>query len=157
MSQFLVAFSTLLHNLATAIFIGYYVVLALICMPALGDGPEAARGPIITAISKRSQTWLYVALVIFALSGAYLTLVDPNYLGLANFGNVWGILMLLKHTVVFAMVVAGFWFNAVLRVGPLASSNTGAGQAAARFRTYINSMAICGGVVLLLTAIAQTQ
>jgi uncharacterized membrane protein len=157
MSQLLVALATLLHNLATVIFIGYYVVLALICLPALLENPENARGPLISGISKHSRTWLYVALVIFAPSGVYLTLVDPNYLGLANFGNVWGVLMLVKHTVIVGMVVAAFWFNAILRVGPLASSNTGAAQAIARFRTYVNSMAVCGVVVLLLTAIAQGQ
>ena len=157
MSQFLVALSTLLHTLATVVFIGYYVVLALICVPALMDGPESARGPLVSGFSKRSRTWLYAALVLFALSGAYLTLVDSNYLGLANFGNGWGILMLVKHTVVFIMIVAGFWFNAIQRVGPRASSNTGAAQAIDRFRSHVNWMAVGGLAVLVLTAIAQVQ
>jgi len=157
MSQFLVALSTLLHNLATVVFIGYYIVLALICMPAILESPENARGALITAISRHSRTWLYAALVLFALSGAYLTLVDSNYLGLANFGNAWGILMLVKHLLVLGMVAVGFWFNSVLRVGPLASSSTGAAQAMAGFRTYVNWMALIGVAVLLLTAIAQIQ
>jgi uncharacterized membrane protein len=157
MSQFLVALSTLLHNLATVVFIGYYVVLALICIPAILETPENTRGVLVSAISRHSRTWLYAALVIFALSGGYLTLVDSNYLGLANFGNTWGILMLVKHTVILGMVAVAFWFNAVLRVGPLASSNSGAAQAIARFRSHINWMAVLGVAVLLLTAIAQGQ
>jgi hypothetical protein len=51
----------------------------------------------------------------------------------------------------------GFWFNGILRVGPLMSSNTGAAQAQIRFRLYVNLMAIAGILVLLLTAISQAQ
>ena len=53
------------------------------------------------------------------------------------------------------MVVMGFWFNAILRVGPTASSNTQATQAALRFRRHAGTMAVCGVLVLLLTALAQ--
>jgi hypothetical protein len=37
------------------------------------------------------------------------------------------------------------------------SSNTGAEQAIARFRNYNNAMAVCGVLVLLLTALAQVE
>ena len=157
MSSVLVALSLWLHALATVIFIGYYVLLALIYLPALQDGLQESRGATVTLISKHSRTWLYVSLVVFAVSGAYLTLVDPDYLGLGNFSNPWTILMLVKHTIILIMVGMGFWFNAILHVGPLASSNTGAAQAMARFRSHVNWMAGCGVAVLLLTAIAQVQ
>jgi hypothetical protein len=65
--------------------------------------------------------------------------------------------MLVKHILILGMIGMGFWFNAILRVGPLMSSNTGAEQALARFRQYSNLMAITGTLVLLLTAIAQVQ
>jgi hypothetical protein len=84
-------------------------------------------------------------------------LVDPDYLGFANFGNLWGILMLVKHLLVLVMIGLGFWFNAILRVGPLMSSNSGAVQAIARFHWYANAMAISGILILLLTALAQVQ
>ncbi len=155
MSQFLMAVSMWLHALATVVFIGYYVLLAAIYLPALQADPQKAGGPILSAISKRSRSWLYAALIVFAVTGVYLTLVDPSYLGLAKFNNAWTILMLVKHTVVLAMVAIGFWFNAILRVGPMAGSNTGAPQAFRLFRSHANTMAIAGGVVLLLTAISQ--
>jgi uncharacterized membrane protein len=157
MSPVLVALSLWLHAMATVVFIGYYVLLALIYLPALRTGAQESVGATITRISKHSRTWLYVSLVIFALSGAHLTLVDPDYLGLGNFSNPWTILMLVKHTVILIMVGMGFWFNAILHVGPLASSNTGAAQAIARFRCHANWMAGSGMAVLLLTAIAQAQ
>ena len=84
-------------------------------------------------------------------------LIDTGYLGFMNFGNVWGIVMLVKHVVVLVMIALGFWFNAILRVGPMMSSNSGVDLATSRFRLYSNLMAICGLLVLFLTAIAQIQ
>ena len=63
--------------------------------------------------------------------------------------------MLVKHLVILGMVGMGFLFNAIMRVGPLMSSNTGTTQALARFRWYTNAMASSGVLVLLLTALAQ--
>ena len=84
-------------------------------------------------------------------------MIDTNYLGLADFGNLWGILMLIKHILVVAMIVMGFWFNVILRVGSVLRSTTGAAEAFGRFRLYVYQMAISGVLVLLLTAIAQVE
>ena len=43
MSPVLVALSLWLHAVATVVFIGYYVLLALIYLPALQDGPQESR------------------------------------------------------------------------------------------------------------------
>ena len=83
--------------------------------------------------------------------------MDPNYLGVGNFGNVWAVMMLVKHILVLVMIAAGFWFNAILHVGPMLSSHNGVEQAYGRFRLYVNIMAGCGVLVLLLTAISQIQ
>ncbi len=145
MSHLLSAAAIWLHNLATVVFIGYYVVLALICLPALDRCPDT-RGATISAISKRSRPWLYGSLLVFAASGSYLTMTDPSYMGLGNFTSPWAMLMLVKHVLIFGMLALGFWSNAILRLGP---------QAGARFRGYINWMAATGAAVLLLTGIAQ--
>jgi uncharacterized membrane protein len=155
MSQILFSLSTWFHAIATVIFMGHYLLLALIYIPVLAK--ESNGGIILSAISKRSRFGLYAALVIFMVTGIYLTVVDPNYLGIGNFGNLWGILMLVKHLLIVGMIGIGFWFNAILRVGPMMSSNTGAEQAIARFGTYSKWMAISGLLVLLLTAIAQVE
>src|SRR5574341_558798 len=158
MSQIFAALSTWLHVLATIVLIGHYLLLSVIHLPALTKSKsDASSGTILSEISKRSRVWLYISLLIFLITGIYLMLVDPNYLGVANFGNLWGILMLVKHLLVLGMIGMGFWFNAILRVGPLMSSNTGAAQAIARFRWYANAMAISGVLILLLTALAQVQ
>ena len=152
MSSILIALSYWTHALATVIFIGHYLLLALIYLPVLS---KEGNGLALSEISKRSRPWLYASMIILAVTGSYLTIADPNYLGLGNFSNFWGVMMLVKHLLILGMLVIGFWFNAIMRVGPLMSSNTGAVQAIARFRWYNNAMAISGILVLLLTALAQ--
>jgi len=155
MSQILFSLSIWLHAVATILLIGHYLLLTLIYLPILAK--ENAGGLILSAISKRSRVWMYSSLVIFIVTGIYLMFADPNYLGFGDFGNLWGILMLVKHILILAMIAIGFWFNAILRVGPLMSSNTGAEQAIVRFGLYSKLMAISGVLVLLLTALAQVE
>jgi uncharacterized membrane protein len=151
MSQLLLSISTWLHSLATVVFIGHFVLLAEIYLPALSK-----NGSALSEISKRSRRWLYASLIIFAITGTYLMVVDSDYLGFMDFSNFWGIVMLVKHILVFVMIGLGFWFNAILRVGPMMSSNNPE-QAIDRFRNYVNIMAICGVLVLLFTALAQME
>jgi uncharacterized membrane protein len=153
MSHILISLSYWLHSLATVVFIGHYLLLALIYLPVLSN----TGGTILSEISKRSRVWLYTTLLIFLITGTYLTIVDQNYLGIGNFGNLWAILMLVKHILILGMIGMGFWYNGLMRVGPLLSSNTGASQALIRFRQYSYLMAITGALVLLLTTISQTQ
>jgi len=157
MSQTLISLSFWLHALATVVFIGHYLLLALIYLPAMRTGTLEVTGPILSEISKRSRRWLYASLLIFIVTGIYLMLVDPNYLGVGNFRNFWSVMMLIKHILILVMIGAGFWFNAILRVGPMLSSRNSAEQAYTRFRQYVNIMAVSGVLVLLLTALAQIQ
>ncbi|MBN2119054.1 MAG: hypothetical protein JW730_20970 [Anaerolineales bacterium] len=153
MSQTLIALSTWLHALATVILIGHYLLLSLLYLPVLAQD----NGPALSEISKRSRSWLYLSLLVFAVTGTHLMLIDSGYLGFMNFGNVWGIMMLTKHILVFAMLALGFWYNAILRVGPMMSSNNSAELGIKRFRQYSNLMTVSGVLVLLLTALSQVQ
>lgn len=153
MTPILITLSLWLHSLATVLLIGHYLLLALIYLPVL----SGTDGVILSKISKCSRSWMYISLLIFIITGIYLTFVDPNYLGIGDFGNFWSILMLVKHILILGMIGMGFWFNAILRVGPLLVSNTGAFQAFVRYRLYSNLMAVSGVLVLLLTAISQAQ
>jgi len=153
MSQILIALSVWLHALGTVILIGHYLLLSVIYLPVL-----ARYNPmILSEISKRSRPWMYTSLLIFMMTGIYLMLVDPNYLGVGKFGNAWGVLMLVKHILVVGMIALSFWFNAILRVGPMMGSNNSGELGMRRFRLYSNLMAISGIFVLLLTALAQME
>ncbi len=151
MSQFLISLSYWLHALATVVFIGHFILLAGIYIPVL-----SRNGPALSEVSRRSRPWMYASLLVFAITGVYLTFVDPNYMGVGSFGNLWAVMMLVKHIIIAAMIGMGFWFNAIMRVGPMMSSNNPE-QAVARFQKYVNAMAVCGVLVLLLTAIAQVK
>jgi uncharacterized membrane protein len=154
MTPVLIALSYWLHELATVVFIGYFVLLATIYLPVLS---RVEYRSALSEISKRSRSWMYAVLLVFIVTGVYLLMADPNYLGMGNFNNAWSVIMLLKHLLIVVMIAMGFWFNAILRVGPLMSSNTGAAQAISRFRWYVQAMALCGILVLLLTALAQVE
>ena len=153
MLQILIAVSVWLHALGTVVLIGHYLLLSTIYLPVL----TRYNGSILSEISKRSRPWLYTSLLIFMMTGIYLMLIDPNYLGVGNFGNIWGVLMLVKHILVVAMIALGFWFNAILRVGPMMSSNNSSELGMNRFRLYSKLMMISGVLVLLLTALAQME
>ena len=153
MSQILIALSVWLHALGTVILIGHYLLLSVIYLPAL----EKNGGAFLSEISKRSRPWMYISLVIFMVTGIYLMFVDPNYLGVGDFGNLWSVMMLIKHLLVVGMIGLGFWYNAFLRVGPMIASNNNAALGIRRFRMYSNLMAIAGIGVLLFTAIAQIK
>ena len=153
MAQILIALSVWLHALGTVVLIGHYLLLSVIYLPVLAR----YNSTILSEISKRSRPWMYTSLLIFMMTGIYLMLVDPNYLGVGNFGNIWGVLMLIKHILVVGMIGLGFWFNAILRVGPMMGSNNSAELGMRRFHLYSNLMTISGVLVLLLTALAQME
>jgi uncharacterized membrane protein len=89
MLPILVTISFWLHAVATVIMIGHYLLLALIYLPVLGKSrPDNAGGSILSEISKQSRLWLYLSLLVFTVTGIYLTVVDPNYLGIGDFGNI---------------------------------------------------------------------
>jgi uncharacterized membrane protein len=157
MNATLTALSFWLHSLAMIIFIGHYLLLAVIYLPAMRQGTLDVTGPILSGISRQSRSWMYASIFVFFITGVYLMFADPNYLGVGNFGNIWSAMMLLKHLLILVMMGAGFWFNAIWRVGPMLSSRNSAGQAYSRFKLYVNIMAVSGVLVLLLTAVAQIQ
>jgi len=157
MTQTLIALSYWLHSLATVVFIGHYLLLALIHLPAMNNTSLDVTGPILSEISRRSRRWMYASLLIFMVTGIYLMFADPNYRGVGDFNNFWSVMMLVKHLLIVGMIGAGFFFNAFLRVGPMLSSRNGGQQAYARFKLFVNIMAVSGVLVLLLTALAQIQ
>jgi uncharacterized membrane protein len=157
MSHILVPLSYWLHSLCTAVLIGHFFLLALIYLPVFKHNQaNPVSGTILSEISNRSRGWLYGAFVIFIITGIYLMLTNPNYLGLGKFGNTWSVLMLVKHILVVAMLIAGFWFNAILRVGPAVRTNPDTNQALSSFSLYAKLMAIAGALVLLITAASQS-
>jgi uncharacterized membrane protein len=156
MTSLLIATANGIHALAIVIFVGYFLLLSGIFLPAL-TGPEMSGGAVLGEISKRSRTWMYASLFVFFITGIYLMFADPNYQGIGNFGNPWAILMLVKHGVILVMIVLGFWFNVIQRGGRALRYSPGDAAAIGRFRRYSNLMSLCGVLAVLLTALAQVE
>jgi uncharacterized membrane protein len=157
MSQFISALSYLLHSLATVIFIGYFLLQALLYLPVLAESQSISQGGLVLSqVSKRSRYWMYASLIIFLVTGVALMVLDVEYLGLGDFSNGWSILMLLKHLVILVMIGLGFWFNFIVRIGPMMDKSPIPDTILKRYKNYIFWMSVLGILVLLLTAISQS-
>lgn len=156
MTSLLIATANGIHALAIIVFVGYFLLLSGIFLPAL-TGPGRPGGAALGDISRRSRPWMYASLLVFFITGIYLMFADPNYQGIGKFGNPWAILMLVKHGVVLVMIILGFWFNVVQRGGHAMRYSPDDAQALGRFRRYSDLMALCGVLAVLLTAFAQIE
>ncbi len=158
MTTILTAVSLWLHSLATVVLIGHYILLALVYLPVFSrHQSDPAAGAILSGISRQSRPWMYASMLVFILTGTYIMLINPSYLGVGDFGNLWAVMMLVKHILVVGMIGLGFWYNGILHVGPQLQFSAGKPGPIARFRQYTVLMAVAGALVLLLTSIAQAQ
>ena len=146
------------HLLATVVFVGYYVLLAVVVIPAvarvLGDGAadRMPAGPLLAAIERRALPLLLASLGIFLATGIALQTADPRYLGLGQVRGAWTGLLLVKHLVVVAMLVVGSVLDGFLvRAGRDDQSPV----PEAPLVWTARAQAALGTVVLLVTAAAQ--
>ncbi len=152
------AVASWLHVAAAVLALGYYAALGVFLVPAIEgrlDGPR--RGPLLLAVERRALPWLVASVVAFAVSGAFLTFTSSRYTGLGQFFSTqWAVLIVVKHVVVVAMVVIGAVMD-LLIVPDAALPETEAGRTLAvrRLGRLSIVMALLGGLVLLLTALAQ--
>jgi len=157
--QILIVVSNWLHAVATVLLIGHYVLLGLIYLPALNRrlGVAVTR-TVVEEVFARIRPWVFGSLAIFGVTGIYLMLVSPHYLGVGKFVNSWSILMLIKHVLVLVMIGLGSYINVIIR-GWAQPSATEATHAAglSRLQGVVNAMMVSGIVILLLTAAAQAE
>ncbi len=149
MSQLLIILSTWLHSLATVVLIGHYLLLGLVYLPSFSQSlEEADMKRALDGIQSRMGLWVHLALVVFLITGIHLMLINTNYQGIGNFGNAWAVVMVVKHLLVAVFFVFGLYLDH----GGRRKKLTETGQLSNVLRT----MAGCGVLILLLTAVAQT-
>lgn len=153
MSTYLVPLSTWLHVLATIVWLGYYVFTSLIYLPILERRMQADDlRYTLEQISSRLRPFFGASLLIFVVTGTHLMLINENYLGLGNFfGNIWSILVVVKHVLVLAFLVLAVYSERAY----LSQISDQKPQALKMFRWSVNINAILGLAILLLTSIAQ--
>jgi uncharacterized membrane protein len=108
-NPFIISASFFFHLIATVVWIGGLVTLAVIVQPVLShtitDVKERAR--LMEAVQKRFQPIANLSLIVLILTGLVQTVNSPFYKGFLRFDNVWTEAILFKHLAIVGMVIIG--------------------------------------------------
>lgn len=103
----ILAISYFFHLIATVVWLGGLLVLAVMVWPeaqrVLQDQPALVA--LLSRLRKRFTPWANFSLALLLVSGMFQMSGDPNYLGVLDFSNAWSVAMLLKHIAFAGMVV----------------------------------------------------
>lgn len=167
-NPWLLAVSYLLHLVATVVWIGGLVTMALVVWPgmrrALGD--DAAFGRAIEAIEARFRPLANLSLAVLVLTGLVQMVANENYKGFLNLGNLWAQAILLKHLSIIGMIVIGGMMTfgvrpALQRLAMLSAAGVSTESERAALRRRMDRLARIdlglGILVLVFTAIARAQ
>lgn len=148
---------TWLHQASIVALLGYYLVLAVVVLPALQralDGHEL--GASIGTIGRRSRPLVGTTIVVFLVTGTYLLLSAGRYDGLGNlFASTWTVLLTVKHLVVLLMLLVAFAVDRLSVAVAQAADGEARRTALGMLGLAAQGMTVLGLVVLLLTAAAQ--
>lgn len=146
------------HTLSTVVVLGYYGILGRVILPALRkslDGP--ALGRAVVAVERQAVPLVVLSVVLFTISGAYLLLVDDQFVGIGRyFESSWSTLMLIKHLLVAVMVAGGVGVHVLAgEVGDPDLDDASRRRWLGYLRLAAEAMTGLGALILLLTAAAQ--
>jgi len=109
LSQSTLAISLFFHMVATVVWVGGLVILALLVWPEtrriLASSP--ALYALLTRLRKRFFPLANLSLAVLIVTGLFQMTADPNYEGMLTFDNEWSRAMLFKHIAFVGMVVCG--------------------------------------------------
>jgi putative copper resistance protein D len=157
------ATSYMLHMIATVVWIGGIVFMALVVTPALKDQPESAR--VFAAIRRRFGPLAGLSLIVLIVTGMAQLTSSTHYVGFLNFANTWAKAILLKHIAVGGMIATALYMTLlqpdIHRTAMLLSAGKAKPEemealTRRQARAAQINMALAV-VVLLLTAIARAQ
>ena len=118
MQQVVVALSIWLHLLATVVWIGQAILGSLVYMPIFSQqlkGP--ALGTAMGEMARKIRPFIWGSIVVFVITGIPMTTGKMGLLGLAGFGNLWSILILVKHIIVVVMILLAAYMDRVALPG----------------------------------------
>jgi uncharacterized membrane protein len=101
-----------LHMLATVVWIGALVTLALVVLPAAQRSLTAqANADLIGQIQRRIDPLAWFSLLVLAGTGMLQMSVNPNYQGFLAVENPWAVAIFIKHMVFLVMVAASIYMT----------------------------------------------
>jgi putative copper resistance protein D len=160
----LLATSYMLHMIATVVWIGGIVFMALVVTPAIKGEPESAR--VFAAIRRRFAPLAGLSLAVLIVTGMVQLTSSTHYVGFLNLSNTWAKAVLLKHIAVGGMIATALYMSLVIqpdirRMAMLLSAGKAkpAEMEALTRRQARAAQAnmVLAIVVLLFTAIARAQ
>ncbi len=167
-NPWLLAASFFLHLVATVVWIGGLVTMALVVWPALRRAlsDDAAFAGAVEAIDVRFRPLSNLSLAVLVLTGLVQMNANVNYRGLLNFDNLWAQAIALKHISIVGMIVVGAAMHfavrpALRRQAMLAGAGVLNEAEAAALRRRMNRLGrvnlALGILVLIFTAVARAQ
>lgn len=95
-----------LHDLATAVWIGGLIAMALAVVPAakslFGLSPQTRR--LLLAVQSRLRVLVYVSIVALITTGALMSRRSPQFTGVFSWATPYSAALAWKHLLVIAMV-----------------------------------------------------
>ncbi len=148
-----------LHTLAFVIAWGYYGVLARIILPGLERSLDrSSRVSAVVAIERQALPLIVLTLVLFAVTGAYLLVVDPHYAGLGNFmASTWTRLMMAKHVLVVGLVALAVLVDWLIRRAADAEDDETGVSTVRLAGLAAEGVTALGALIALLTVAAQAS
>ena len=160
----LLATSYLVHLIATVVWIGGIVFMALVVTPVAGSEPGCSR--FLTAIQRRFTPIANLCLAALIVTGMVQLTANSNYVGFLNFSNLWAKAILLKHIAIGGMIATALYMSLVLqpdinRIGMLMTAGKATPEQTAalakRQAQLVQINIVLAILVLLFTAVAQVQ
>lgn len=139
-----------LHLIATVVWIGGIFFILFIAIPSAKQVLGGDAGRLMGEISKRFTPIANYCIVALLVTGAALTVLNEQFLGIGNFGNSWSLGLIVKHVLVLGMVAVHFYRGLVL--APKIARTEPASEKASLQKLSLNLVKVnfCLGLIVLL-------
>jgi len=111
-----------LHLLAMVVWIGGIIFIMIAIFPAAKESMEPPiMGRFMGSLMKRFRKMFYVSVVLLVATGIVMTIMNKEYAGMFEFGNLWALFVVIKHIFVLILIIVGIYMMEVIvpRIGRL--------------------------------------
>ncbi len=104
-----------LHLVAVVVWIGAMITNVLTLLPSARESLDPpVMGRLMGAVMKRVRRLVYISIAVLLVTGVIMTSLNKEYLGVLDFGNSWGVFLLVKHIFVAILIILGVYMFEVL-------------------------------------------
>ena len=114
MKEMFLAIFTWLHLIATVLWIGGIAFILFIALPSAKQIMGSDAGKLMGVISKRFTLVANCSIALLVLTGAAMAVLNNRFSSSAILENNWFIILVVKHILVFTMIVIHFYRGWIL-------------------------------------------